>query len=259
MRCPKCNYISFDRRYNCGKCGTDVASVAEKLQGTGLNVQAPFFLASALGVAAAVEPEPAPIFVEEEAGFGLGELETDVLPEGPAFGGVGADLDLAGSPLEEEAAATPAPQPLGLDEIDVSDLVPPQAEELSGLSLDIEEEGPGLSAPAPLPEEPAQALVEGLELPSLDDEELLGPGAAREDERGAFGEEEAGSGEEEIVDLSALMDLGEESPPAEAEASADEGVEFVLSLDDDASKPAPEEKPVDIFDLGLTMEGEEKD
>lgn len=48
MRCPKCGYISFDGQESCAKCGRDVSQVSTELQGTGIKIEAPNWLPSAM-------------------------------------------------------------------------------------------------------------------------------------------------------------------------------------------------------------------
>ncbi|MGV1100914.1 hypothetical protein ACUUL3_16070 [Thiovibrio sp. JS02] len=288
MRCPKCGYISFDRQEACVKCNADVTAVAEQLRGTVADAEAPYFLGSVLGgQAVAFHGQPEISSGEEETAFDLGELDADALPEHADFEGGESDLDLAGAPLDDEEIAGPVLQPLGLEDIDVSDLVPPQDDEAPELSLDVEEEAVVVPPePEPLPEEEEQGLAMDIELPSLDDEDLL---SSREEaevlgEYGEKAEAAQAADEDEIVDLSSLMDLGGDSePPAEEEAvAADKGGDFDLSLDDDGladgpeegsglelsleededravSRPAPEKNRApgsDIPDLGLTLEND---
>ena len=48
MRCPKCNFTSFDNFVTCDKCGRDLSEIVGQLHGTSLKVESPFFLESAL-------------------------------------------------------------------------------------------------------------------------------------------------------------------------------------------------------------------
>ena len=125
MRCPKCGYISFDRQRACGKCNNDLTAVAEQLQGTVGKAAAPFFLGAVLGEKTPSYDEPGPDLQEgeEEEAFALDELETDA-PTADA-----EELDFAGAPLDDDDLADQPLPSLGLEDIDVSDLVPPQEEE----------------------------------------------------------------------------------------------------------------------------------
>ena len=46
MRCPKCNFISFDDHSTCAKCSNDLSALIQDLQGTGTETNATFFLSS---------------------------------------------------------------------------------------------------------------------------------------------------------------------------------------------------------------------
>ena len=122
MRCPKCGYISFDRQKSCGKCSTDLTAVAEQLKGTVGKAAAPFFLAAVLGEQRP-DDETGPAFHEEEETLALDELEADAAPTDEE------ELDFAGAPLDEDDLnGQPLPS-LGLEDIDVSDLMPPEDDE----------------------------------------------------------------------------------------------------------------------------------
>ena len=55
MRCPKCNFTSFDHLVTCEKCGRDLTEIVGRLHGTSLKAESPFFLGSALQTPAAEE------------------------------------------------------------------------------------------------------------------------------------------------------------------------------------------------------------
>jgi len=285
MRCPKCGYISFDQQKSCVKCSADVAAIADQLQGTVSNVQAPFFLGSVLGVqeedfSGTISPSPA-----EDDSLDLGELEADMLPEENALAGLEpaeVDLDLAGAPLDDEDLGEAVlPPTSGLADIDVSDLIPPADADLAELSFGVEEDADALK------EESAEDEVMeefDLDLSPLDDD-LLIPEEAQAEQ--AVAEEDSASApaeteDEEIIDLSSLMDLdddersgpgGEDSDSVDLDLTLDdlagepvqggEDSEPGLSLDDQYA-PAPDtdesdknrKKASDIPDLGLTLESE---
>jgi hypothetical protein len=44
MRCPKCNFVSFDLLESCVKCGKNISEAATELEGTVVAVAAPSFL-----------------------------------------------------------------------------------------------------------------------------------------------------------------------------------------------------------------------
>lgn len=332
MRCPKCGYISFDQQDNCVKCSNDLSALAAELHGTCLNVEAPFFLGSVLGVEEPAAVMGTAVAEADEEAVNLEDLDVGELPAEPELtadleGDV--DLDLAGAPFDEDdsEAGGPVLQSLGLEDIDVSDLMPQQEEEVPELELEPEApepdeepaadsteiEGPMLSlepeeeeAPAisldeeeegPAGSEDADLGIGGIEMPSLDEDDLL---VADDRESGdvlsdmSFGDEDedsrgdedtsGGSDSDEIVDLSSLMDFGDDeaddSPASEESSSVadlglslepeeDDDLDLGLSLEegpDEDSEPAgeavadgAEESPE--FDLlgGLRMESDDED
>lgn len=301
MRCPKCGYISFDRQKSCGKCGNDLAATAEQLRGTTLRGAVPFFLggliaasADTLTIADAPQEEldvqgldPLTVddsLTETELDLDLGTMEEQPLPpdaelhlgsldslEETLPAEIELDLDLAGAPLEEESESPLLP-PLGLDEIDVSDLLPPispegepeaETEEMDlELSLDTGEE------PPPLPDE-LEAAQPTLDIDLMTFEESLPP--ASSDSHPEAEEDE------DIVDLSLFMepetmDAPDAGPTAESTVDLDLALEeatdqgLSLSLEDDeepaaASEPAAQNdsRLNEIPDLGLTLEMEDED
>lgn len=265
MRCPKCGYISFDRQRSCGKCSHDLTAVAEQLQGTAGKAEAPFFLAAVLGKKRPAAAEPGPALEEEEEAIALDELAVeDQAADEEA-------LDFAGAPLDEDDLAEQPLPSLGLEDIDVSDLMPPQEEEEEPvLSLESGQEEALPSSPTPTParareEDEEEARME-IELPGLEppDEslDLYGQespfgGLEEKGEPPADAEEE-----EEIIDLSALMDFAATAPPAPGEEELDT---LELSLEESGNAPAPAEAPekpasavADIPDLGLTLENDDQ-
>lgn len=260
MRCPKCGYISFDRQRSCGKCGNDLTAVAEQLQGTAGKAAAPFFLGAALGQQAPSQAESLPDFHEEEETLRLDELEAYAPPADED------DLDFAGPPLDEDdLEAQPLPS-LGFEDIDVSDLVPPQEEEEEELVLHIGNEQQETIL-APPQEEEKEDSLSGIEFFGLEPDDLLST-----DEQQAT--PPAGAEDDEIIDLSSLMSFDE--PPAKP-LDSDEDLDILdlslgdapedlhLGLEDDENAPAPADaakKPAsavaDIADLGLTLENDDQ-
>ena len=260
MRCPKCGYISFDRQRSCGKCSNDLTAVSEQLQGTVGKAAVPFFLGAALGQQPPSHAESAPDFQEEET-LSLDDLEADAPPADED------DLDFAGAPLDEdELEAQPLPS-LGLEDIDVSDLVPPQEEEEEKEELVLHignEQQETILAPAP-PQEEEDTLA-GIEFSGLEPDDLLST-AAQEPPP-------AGTEDDEIIDLSSLMSFDEPSTkPADNDEDldildlslGDAPEELHLGLEDDENAPAPADaakKPAsaqnDIPDLGLTLENDDQ-
>ena len=294
MRCPKCGYISFDRQRSCGKCRGDLTSVVEQLQGTVGKAVSPFFLGVVLGKQKPGAAEPGPALYEEEAPLALNEWEADTLPvdqEELAFAEVEraegdqeefafaeaepaegdqeeidfAEVERAGGELEEQ----PLPS-LGLEDIDLSDLMMPRDEEdavAPVLSLESEPEESFLAAT----QEKEDSFRE-MDLPLLEPDDILN-----------FDEEEPSSGsrggeapaqeeeDEEIIDLFSLMNF-EETPTTQPEKAeeidslelslGDVPEEEYLTLEDGENAPAEAEKPAstvaDILDLGLTLENDDR-
>lgn len=263
MRCPKCGYISFDRQRSCGKCSHDLTAVAEQLQGTAIKAEAPFFLAAALGKKIPAAAEPALDLAEEDEAIALDELAAEAPPADEE------ELDFAGAPLDEDDLAEQSLPSLGLEDIDVSDLMPPPQEEeeepVLSLESEPEETLPSPPAPAPAPEEDARLETEPSspepdESLNLYEQESLFGGLEETTEPSAEAEEE------EIIDLSALMDFEETPAPPAAQKEKEEKHEILeLSLEDGEGTPAPAEAPkkpastvADIPDLGLTLENDDQ-
>ena len=75
MRCPKCDFVSFDLLESCVKCGKNISEAAKELAGTVVGVGAPSFLKVA-GVGTASE-KSAGIDTEESLDLGVeGEEES---------------------------------------------------------------------------------------------------------------------------------------------------------------------------------------
>lgn len=217
MRCPKCDYISFDRQRTCSKCGNDLSAVEEQLNGTAHNVVAPFFLAGILARKKTAVAEPAQVIQEKEEVPVLIDMDTEESPIDEE------ELDSAGLPLDEADLEDQPLPPLGLEQIDFSDLLPPQEEEEeSVLSMESEPEEtfPGQDEVKPL---------EGIEFPGLEPEasanqaeELLPIDNLDHESPESIDNEE----DEWIVDLSSLMDF-EETP---SQSSTTENVMDLLDL-----------------------------
>lgn len=257
MRCPKCGYISFDRQRSCGKCANDLTAVAEQLKGTVSKAPAPFFLGTILGKQEAYAAEPGPALHEEEETLDLDELEVDAPPADED------ELDFAGAPLDEgDLEDQPLPS-LGLEDIDVSDLMPPQEEEEKPvLHLGNEQKETILT---PAQDEEEDSLM-GIELPSLEHDDLLDV----DQQESPFGTLEhssapspANAEDDEIIDLSSLMSF-DEAPAKPADREEDHDI-LELSLEDGENAPPPADAPkkpasavADIPDLGLTLENDDQ-
>lgn len=269
MRCPKCGYISFDRQKSCGKCSNDLTAVAEQLQGTLSKVAPPFFLGAALGKPEAYAAAPGPALQEEEEPLELDELAVDGLP---------ADedgLDFAGAPLNEDDLEDQPLPSFSFEDIDVSDLVPPQEEEEEKPPVMSLEDGEEETLLAPIPSDDDNALT-GIEFPGFDSDEALNVAEQEsplDDLEFGVAEPQANAEDEEIIDLSSLMNFDE--TPAKPESQEDHDIfdlslgdapdGFLLSIEDDENAHPPAEDPkksastvVDIADLGLTLENDDQ-
>jgi len=194
----------------------------------------------------------------------LDELEAE------APGANEEELDFAEAPLDEDDLQDQPLPSLGLENIDVSDLVPPREEE-EELVLSLGDE----HTEASLAQEAEDSLM-GMDLPSLEPDDLFGVDEQENllSDRGGEAEPSSAAEDEEIIDLSSLMGF-EEAPANPAPATEDRDVldlsfgdepeELHLSLDDGEHTPAPAEAPkktastlADIPDLGLTLENDEQ-
>ncbi|MBU4407986.1 MAG: hypothetical protein KJ772_04675, partial [Proteobacteria bacterium] len=206
----------------------------------------PFFLGAVLGQQTPVYNEHSSALHEdeEEEALALDEMEA----EAPVADG--EELDFAGAPLDEDDLQDQPLPSLGLEHIDVSDLMPPREEEEDSLM--------------------------GMDLPSLEPDDLFGVDGQENlpGDPGSEAEPSSAAEDEEIIDLSSLMGF-EEAPANPAPATEDRDVldlslgdepeELHLSLDDGEHTPAPAEAPkktastlADIPDLGLTLENDEQ-
>lgn len=151
MRCPKCNFVSYDLLETCAKCGKNISTAAKDLQGTVASITPPPFLHFGSAKATA---EPAQGGVDEsEVAFDLGGEE-------------GADIDLGS---EESPSLATGTLDLGLEEIAAApvDLGGPGGEAQAvepGFALPNEEPpaaGFEISDLAP-PQEAAESEAEGM-------------------------------------------------------------------------------------------------
>lgn len=178
MRCPKCGYISYDRLERCAKCKSDLTAISQKLQGTTLNVEAPSFLAMTFGgaveeqMAVMDEADDAPVYLEEdEISVSLDEEE----------GG------------EEEIEMLPT----GLQDIDVSDLVPLE-----------DEEEPSVETEGSISEETESENAErgeGIPFAGISAASLLAPEEGTPEAERTEKAVAVATVEDEVVDLSDLM------------------------------------------------------
>ncbi|MCF8131113.1 MAG: hypothetical protein K9N10_21585 [Deltaproteobacteria bacterium] len=100
MKCPKCNYTSFDYSQVCPKCGKDNSEEQDRLKFSPNKPNPPFFLASLIGAAGAENPEMAD-----------SELNTHFSDD--AYGEMGAkDLLIALDDLDGDAGKPDSPEML---------------------------------------------------------------------------------------------------------------------------------------------------
>ncbi len=267
MRCPKCGYISFDRQKSCSKCSNDLTAVAEQLQGTVGKAASPFFLGAILGKQEPDDAEPGPTLHEEEELLDLNELEADAPPADED------DLDFAGAPLDDQTLPS-----LGLEDIDVSDLMPPQEEEEEVVLHLGNEQKETILPSAPAQDEDARedSLV-GIEFPGFNSDATLNVAEKAsflgDDLEGAAATPQDNAEDEEIIDLSSLMSFDEPAKPADKEEDhdifelslGDEPDELHLNIEAGENTPAEAETPkkstttvADIADLGLTLENDDQ-
>jgi len=267
MRCPKCGYISFDRQKLCGKCSGDLTVAALQVQGTGVNIVPPFFLGRILGVPQA----DAGLFVandDEAVSLDLGSLDAGEPPyEATEEGGgevsldlgsldagdrsyedesgEGVDLDFAGAPMDEDEDGLVAPPIIGLGDIDVSDLMPDQADEMVGADFAPEAAAP-LSGQEGEEDEPVSDELRSL----LEKEDLVLVGESEE-------QEPAGAADDAVVDLSSLTGPGDDFSGAglEEDDAVGPDFDFTLSLDDFIGEGEKDEDPRTGGQRGAESEG----
>ncbi|MCX5864235.1 MAG: hypothetical protein NTW42_04085 [Deltaproteobacteria bacterium] len=274
MRCPKCGYISFDRQKSCGKCSNDLTAVAEQLQGTVGKAASPFFLGAILGKQESYAAEPGPALHEEEEPLDLDELEADAPPADED------ELDFAGTPLDEDELEDQALPSLGLEDIDVSDLMPPQEEDEEEelvLHLGNEQKETILTQVPAQDDDEQEDSLSGIEFSGFDTDETLNVDEEKsplDDLDYEAAEPQSNTEEDEIIDLSSLMSFDE--PPAKSADREEDHDILELSLgdapedlhlsieDDESATPSPDaaKKPAgtvaDIADLGLTLENDDQ-
>ncbi len=279
MRCPKCAYISFDHLPSCPSCSRGFSEADRPLQGTGISVEAPFFLTSTVGsmvdrvgamepegdglnealagdeVDFQLEPEQGPedivlVAEEEDAGGGEVELEADI------------DLDLgAETGTDEEVALAVPVEPEEEDGEEISLVLADEPEpeiEPAGeeLPLTAEDGEPEASRPGGTGSGKDEVLLDFTGLDDLDQE----PGTPDGDQPDLEFADEQGF-EDLFTDLDLFEDSGDD-PVADSPAPpAGEETELTLALDDEQEKPAadpgPGPKPA-APDSGLTLEIEDE-
>lgn len=144
MRCPKCNYISFDEMEICGGCKKNISKYSQALHGVIFKADTPDFL-----WLQKPEPEEA---LEEEVETAEEELEEEIA--GPEEDDAGLDMGLEADETVEFAADTADEMELDLDS-------PAADEEPQEIEFDLE----GDAADSGGQEEPQMEL----ELPQEDE------------------------------------------------------------------------------------------
>ncbi|MBU4033484.1 MAG: hypothetical protein KKG34_01685 [Proteobacteria bacterium] len=259
MRCPKCGYISFDRQRTCGKCSNSLTALAEQLDGTTSKAVAPFFLGGVLGRQESANAEPDYALDEEET-LRLDELENDI-PQTDED-----DLDFAGTPLDEDEFQDQPLPSLGLEDIDMSDLMPPQEEQVEDEEEPVLSLGDEREEAVATPVQDEEDALMGIELPSLEPDTIMNVNETEnllDDRENEATPPPASAEDDEIIDLSSLMSFDE--PPPKPAATEEDHDMLELSLDDGEHAPSPEDEPkkpantmADIPDLGLTLENDDK-
>ncbi len=149
MKCPKCNYISFDSNLICPKCNKDISIEREKINLPSFKPNPPFLLGSLVRVSHGT----AEIFIKEENNISQASQQNpDVIEfEGPITAGISQKefddayrLDTSRKSTSVEVVEESAPslfegaQALHRDAVALEN-------EFSGLDLELEEseEKPG--------------------------------------------------------------------------------------------------------------------
>lgn len=202
MKCPKCDYVSFDYNQSCPKCNKDIGIEQKKLNLPGYEPVPPFFLASLIGA-----PD------NGTSGFG-GTLRMDqeeALPMDASPTVEADDFEMAGIEDANEGAAD-------LSELDADGVEKEIQIGEDALSLNLDDEVQGLEEPDVVgagEEEPPLAFAEQPE-----DEEDLSldldfEGDAEPDVVGT------GEGETPFSFSEALKDEGDHSLDLDLEEAAD--------------------------------------
>ena len=287
MKCPKCGYVSFDYNLTCPKCNKDITAEQQKLNLLALRPDPPSLLGALLGQAnesnvslqmggsaeiPVMHGEP-DLGLEDSSVLDSGEIRLDdsqevdlgldFEPGGAEEGGeqeIGleesmADFELEGGPADEavgEAIELSVGKPEGTIEVEA------KGEEAGEISLD-------LGDFSETPEQEEKTLLESIQKEEenlsidLDDLSLEEPAAAGMMDSGPG----ADVGEEIGIDLDSLAVQSEDT------ATAGEKGEIALTLEDLKINETGEleigragaslkssEKPLDVEDLSLDLEGE---
>ncbi len=257
MRCPKCSFISFDHRAACAKCGNNITELSAKLNGTAVDTETPFFLASAIetvgggggvdgedgGAAASFaqtdvdfQLEPDFELSENEPGGGESDgIDMELEPDAPVA--LSLDADEAGPAAAEEVDFSFDAGPADAEEVDFSFDAEPAAAEEVDISLDA----------GPAPAEDADLSFDAEPAPAEDGDLSFDAGPAVAEEVGLSLDAEPATAEDadlfleglaepepEAVDASGAGGTGEPLPQAEADEktpAAPSGSDF--DFDDD--------------------------
>ena len=125
MKCPKCNYTTFDYLDTCPRCGKDMTSEKAKLNISSIKPKPPFLLGSLTGD---LSDSSVGIPIPENSEEAVEEMklkDEDVYDDG-------SELDI--NMEEESAPESSKPEEVAVDELDLGDL------DLSGTGEDMEME-----------------------------------------------------------------------------------------------------------------------
>lgn len=126
MRCPKCNFISFDDLSVCAKCANDLSALAKELNGTCIEARPEFFLGSAIQTPSLDEDSLSDSQVLpplDHAGINFDDTTTGGFAALASSSSTGADFsdfdDSIGVPSEDDVAIELGDiMPIDLDQLD---------------------------------------------------------------------------------------------------------------------------------------------
>ena len=247
MKCPKCNYTSFDYNSVCPKCGNDNAEEQSRLNFSKNKPNPPFFLASLIGMADSDNPGIL------NSGAGMGTLDAE-----GAYGEMdGQDLLIALDDLDLDSAKPDRPEPP----------VPSSDEDV------FEIDDSGENGVAPLEPEDHEILF-NLE-PAFDETEIDGAHKEsdsqiipdleemREEEQAAFQIDTSHEGDDvplfladETTDSEIPAAIPEDTKPGGTSKGPD-SPELLLSLDDLTVGPSNAESSSGVMDDEIVFELED--
>ena len=229
MKCPKCNYISFDYNQVCPKCSKDISSEQQRMSLPAYKPAPPYLLASLLGESAPSEEA----ILSEGQGFDFDlELEEGAELEKTIAGVATPDLTESGL-LEESEGEIELLEPLSGPEFE---------EETSQDSKNLSQENPELTVTLSGDDEGEEPTV------NLDDLPLSQPGdgidALMEE---TIEEEDLGI---DLEDL-ALDDIASPSQGLRKAGALNDAEKITLVIDTNGSK---ESKGIEETEVELELE-----